>query len=104
MLLQNGQYFLDSSSDSSQNEYFASLDELVVFGMAHELKIAGEEVQLHHPIPCEGSVHAKLLGPLRSEFVGQAATSSWLHAHVSIRLPLQVNTADRERVMTVMMT
>ena len=68
LLLQNGQYFLDSSSDSGQNEYFASLDELVIFGMAHELKIAGKEVQLHHPIPCEGSVHAKLLGPLRSEF------------------------------------
>jgi hypothetical protein len=50
--LQFGEHFLDSSNDDS-HEKFSSIEELVLFGMSHELKVAGEEVILKEPVLCD---------------------------------------------------
>ena len=44
--------------------HFQSLDDLVVFGMAHELKVAGEEVHLNDAVACRDVAGPHLLTPL----------------------------------------
>ena len=51
-----GVYFLDSSENGKKKvDTFSSLEELVLFGMSHELRVAEEEVLLYEPVLCAGS-------------------------------------------------
>lgn len=60
---QNARYYLDSG-DGTRADQFQSLDDLVVFGMAHELKVAGEEVHLNDAVACRNVASPHLLTPL----------------------------------------
>lgn len=52
-ILQDGEYYLDSSeNDDKPSDKFSSLEDLVLFGMSHELRVAGEEVILYDPVLC----------------------------------------------------
>lgn len=53
ILHQADAYFLDSSeADKKSTDRFTSLEDLVLFGMSHELKVADEEVILCEPVLC----------------------------------------------------
>lgn len=51
---EGGQFHLDSAGDQSEEPlHFDSLDDLVVFCIGHNLRVAGDEVQLHEAVACE---------------------------------------------------
>ena len=53
---EGGQFHLDSAGDQSEETlHFDSLDDLVVFCMGHNLRVAGDEVQLHEAVACEAT-------------------------------------------------
>ncbi|XP_019858439.1 PREDICTED: uncharacterized protein LOC100631926 isoform X2 [Amphimedon queenslandica] len=56
-----GQYYLDSSASS--DDKFNSLEDLVLFGMSHELRVAGEEVTLLEPVISDTSSTVQILKP-----------------------------------------
>lgn len=63
-----GEYFLDSSSENEGRvDRFTSLEDLVLFGMSHELRVADEEVILHEPILCDDGSTAQLLAPMNGQ-------------------------------------
>ena len=52
---QAGQYHMDSDEEGEEAT-FDNLDELVVFCMAHEMRVEGAEVQLREAVPCTEEV------------------------------------------------
>lgn len=54
------------SGDGIVADQFPSLDDLVVFGMTHELRVAGEEVHLNCSVPCRDKPYQHMLLPVKS--------------------------------------
>ena len=58
---QEGEYYLDSSeNDKKTTDKFSSLEDLVLFGMSHELRIADEEVILYEPVLCTDGLSSQV--------------------------------------------
>ena len=69
-----GQFHLDSAGDQSEESlHFDSLDDLVVFCMGHDLRVAGDEVQLHEAVSCEASA-----SPLTCAGGSPSRAGNWL--------------------------
>eukprot|EP00731_Ephydatia_muelleri_P026835 Em0018g935a len=49
----DGRYILDTSEEGDSPHAFDSLDDLVTYCTTHELRVEGDELQLHHVLPCE---------------------------------------------------
>ena len=56
---QAGQYHMDSDEEGEE-AMFDSLDDLVVFCMAHEMRVEGAEVQLRETVPCAEEAGAQV--------------------------------------------
>lgn len=55
----DGRYVLDTSEEGDSPHAFDSLDDLITYCTTHELRVEGDELQLHHVLPCESHSQPK---------------------------------------------